>query len=111
MRQRRYADADRNTFASILGVPHHVGAGLLRTFRGAVGGAIIYDQHPVNDTGEIPNHFADSTRLVERRDQRSRSHRRRHFALSSIAGRTTTDATASVTTATIETMPIDRSGG
>ena len=50
-------------------------------------------------------------RFVERRNERDRRHGHWRRPLSSSAGSTSTDAAASVTTLTAETMPIERSGG
>ena len=86
----------------------HFGAGTVRELPRPVTRSIVNDDYVIGAANDPSDNGPDRARFVIGRDQRSRLHDRRSM---SSAGRTSTDATASVMTLTPETMPIDRNGG
>ena len=98
-------------------LPHIGGVGrdfrsrFTRPISGAVGRAVVDDDHVVDSGAQAFDDGRNRSRFVERRDQRDGTHGHRRRPVSSSAGSTSTDAAASVTTLTAETIPIERSGG
>ena len=99
------------TLPQIVGVGRDVRSRLTRPISGAIGRPIVDDDHAIDRRAHALDDGGNRSRFVERRNQRDRAHGHRRRPVSSRAGSTSTDAAASVTTLTAETIPIERSGG